>query len=356
MAYWEFLLQREGDRDWLPLETAHVEISEGRYRIIAHSSYQATPVSICLSQVLTDPTPPKRKTLKRVGQTNENGLMVVLPFTPLTPGSWTVSCRAIAPTPWEYGVQLQVLASAAGMDYWDTDLDEAAIAAHIDAAADPAPADLGSHAPAPPSPPPDNLPDHLSLEDLPLRLQLQHQALVAQAAMPVILQGQVTTLSEVEGLPAAGTLWLQLRNPETGAVVHQATQALTLTTLPRRFDWPLALPAGIPTRLVVGELSLWTASDPPQVLAIQGFTITLNLDAVLEVIANQGERSPEASFENLATASTEAEAAAPEAAATPTAVAADRGILPPLAPREIPFRLIYLPTTGLTLPPVIYRP
>ncbi|HEY9888845.1 MAG TPA: hypothetical protein V6D02_10620, partial [Candidatus Obscuribacterales bacterium] len=33
-----------------------------------------------------------------------------------------------------------------------------------------------------------------------------------------------------------------------------------------------------------------------------------------------------------------------------------RGILPPLAPREIPFRLIYLPTTGLTLPPVIYRP
>jgi hypothetical protein len=58
MAYWEFLLQKEGDRDWLPLETAHVEISEGRYRIIAHSSYCEVPVEIRLSQLLTSQNSP----------------------------------------------------------------------------------------------------------------------------------------------------------------------------------------------------------------------------------------------------------------------------------------------------------
>ena len=31
----EFLLQKEGDRAWLPLETPDVEILEGRYRVVA---------------------------------------------------------------------------------------------------------------------------------------------------------------------------------------------------------------------------------------------------------------------------------------------------------------------------------
>jgi len=34
MQSWEFLLQKEGDRVWLPLESPDVEILEGRYRVI----------------------------------------------------------------------------------------------------------------------------------------------------------------------------------------------------------------------------------------------------------------------------------------------------------------------------------
>ena len=131
MAYWEFLLQKEGDRDWLPLETAHVEISEGRYRIIAHTSYCQATVEIYLSQLLAEAVPPRRKVRKRFGQTTENGLMVVIPFTHLTAGSWTVRCTGVsskdetAATDWEYGVQLQVLSVESGLDYWDADLEEA---------------------------------------------------------------------------------------------------------------------------------------------------------------------------------------------------------------------------------------
>jgi len=389
MAYWEFLLQKEGDRDWLPLETAHVEISEGRYRIIAHTSYCETAVDIRLSQILAEPLPPRRKTLKRMGHTNKNGLMVVMPFTHLTPGSWIVKCGAIAapetsaPMSWEYGVELQVLAIESGVEYWDTDLDEAAIAEQL--SSEPVPAESkaladegvpGAEQPSPPSataqeaptPPqavssPPVLDDAFigtpPLEDLPLRLQLQHQALVAHAHDAIALQGQVVSFSQVEGLPGEATLWVLMRNPETGEVVHQTAQALSVAVLPQRFDVPITLPPAVSTRLLIGELSLWTATEPPQILAIQGFTVTLNLDTLLEMVANQAERSSTATFEDLPVPTEVGEPTVEETADGDDALNTQAPFIPKittLSPREIPFRLVYLPSTGLTLPPVIYRP
>ena len=407
MAYWEFLLQKEGDRDWLPLETAHVEISEGRYRIIAHTSYCETPVEIYLSQLLTDQVPPQRKTRKRTGRTTANGLMVVIPYTHLTAGSWTVKCMAASESAdssdrWEYGVQLQVLGIEPGLDYWDSDLEESAPSESIPAgkpsikrsqpqlpqlthqtAASPESETITSQSSSQiPSaddailqqsdpvstvedsnrtpqavseastvPPLDAAP----IQDLPLRLQLQHQAIVAQQQTVLSLQGQVTTFSQVEGLPSEGTLWVQLRDPGTGLVVHRESRSLSLDSIPSRFNCPVCLPENTTSRLLVGELSLWSVLTPPQVLAIQGFTVTLNLDALLEAVANQGEHSTETTFEDLATGASAPENSEAEdtAADTPQATAQ---ISSPLAHREIPFRRIYLPSTGLTLPPVIYRP
>ena len=361
MAYWEFLLQKEGDRDWLPLETAHVEISEGRYRIIAHSSYCQASVDIHLSRLLTGQMPPQRKTLKRAGTTNENGLMVVIPFTHLTPGHWTLTCTATpdaVDAPWQFGVQLEVLAIESGAEYWETELDEASLAEQlthppsmpeasqpIEEATFPTATATWTEADATPANP---FSIQTPLEDLPLRLQLQHQALVAQTTEPLALQGQVMTFSQVEGLAGEGTLWIQLRNPETGAVVHQSAQALSIAALPSRFKVMMPLPNTASTRLLVGELSLWTASDPPQIMAIQGFTVTLNLDALLEVVANQAESTSINTFEDAATASEATES-------SPSDTNQNR-VADPLSPRSVPFRQIYLPSSGLTLPPIIYRP
>jgi hypothetical protein len=386
MAYWEFLLQKEGDLDWLPLETAHVEISEGRYRIIAHTSYGDTAVEISLSHLLADQTPPRRKILKRRGQTNETGLMVVIPFTHLTPGHWMVTCTGADTTTesssaWRYGVQLQVLAIESGVEYWDTDLDEAAIAADLTTteplgmSSDFNPTDAHpAEAPASPAPLPTESTTHdrssagdlppmddrfnatQPLEDLPLRLQLQHQALVANTRSAITLPGQVVSFSAVEGLPGEGTLWLQLRNPETGDIVHQVGYALSIAQLPGRFDLPITLPEVLDTRLLVGELSLWTATESAQILAVQGFTVTLNLDALLEVVANQAERSPETPFEDLTDSTSTADDSVSTTPTDDEAEATTAKLLATLAPREIPFRLVYLPSTGLTLPPVIYRP
>ncbi|NEQ31714.1 MAG: hypothetical protein F6K04_12035 [Leptolyngbya sp. SIO4C5] len=115
MEYWEFLLQKEGDRTWLPLESAEVEILEGRYRLMAHASQANVAVEVRISQLLLDEIPPKRRVLKRQGQTNQDGLMVVMPFTQLQAGTWEVQCVGGDPLndlmgdSWQQTIQFQIL-------------------------------------------------------------------------------------------------------------------------------------------------------------------------------------------------------------------------------------------------------
>ncbi|BAU41800.1 hypothetical protein [Leptolyngbya sp. O-77] len=114
MAFWEFLIQQEGDRSWLPLESPDVEVLEGRYRVVARSSRVNTPVEISIIQTITTEHPPRRRVQKRMGQTNPDGLLVVLPFTRLEPGAWELRCVGdlmsdLVGEGWGYGVKLQVL-------------------------------------------------------------------------------------------------------------------------------------------------------------------------------------------------------------------------------------------------------
>ncbi len=361
MAYWEFLLQQEGDHDWLPLETAHVEILEGRYRIMAHTSHCEVPAEIRLTQVLYDQMPPKRRTLSRAGSTNADGLMLVVPFTHLSAGVWTVQCTSTNPAiAWQYGVQIRVLPLEADPEDWQPDWPEAeggestaalptfqgetggtpALAPDL---SDPWASPVESPAAAVGEPPEIN---PATLGTLPYRLHLQQQALVVQPGVPLALRGEVVAVEPLppSGLPLPTTLWVQLRDPNQGTNLMHERRSLSLAALPTGFEVGLSLPATLETRLLVGEMSLWSATNAPQLLAIQGFTITVNLDQLLETIANQGAAtlSGAAAFTEVGLEGLTAQAAA----AAPT--------IPNV--REVPFRRIYLPAAGLTLPPQIYRP
>ncbi len=127
MADWEFLLQKEGDRSWLPLDTTNVEILEGRYRIIARSARLDTPVAIRINHLALEEHPPKRRTQTRSGQTNNDGLMVVIPFTHLSPGVWEIDCAEAGngQPSWHYSIQLQVLVNDEHSDFWEPDWDKA---------------------------------------------------------------------------------------------------------------------------------------------------------------------------------------------------------------------------------------
>ena len=88
---WEFLLQQEDDRSWLPLESPDVEILEGRYRVMARTAVPDTLMDIRITHESTDELPTKRRTQVRSGQTNETGLLLVIPFTQMQPGVWELA-------------------------------------------------------------------------------------------------------------------------------------------------------------------------------------------------------------------------------------------------------------------------
>ncbi len=88
---WEFLLQQEGDRSWLPLESPDVEILEGRYRVMVKTAMPDTVMDIRITHESTDELPPKRRTQVRSGETSAKGLLLVIPFTQMQPGVWELA-------------------------------------------------------------------------------------------------------------------------------------------------------------------------------------------------------------------------------------------------------------------------
>jgi hypothetical protein len=369
MAYWEFLLQQDGDLTWLPLETGHVEILEGRYRIVAHTSHCDTPVEIHLTQRLAAQMPSKRRFLKRQGQTNDEGLMVVMPFTHLTAGTWTIRCVAAAiaaADPLAYGVQLRVVPVENDPENWTPDWhipEEEPLPEALQALHQPVPTalDIAASGTAPSArlSQPERLEtiedfpelEAESLGSLPLRLRLAQQAFMAQPQQPITLAGDVIATEEASALPGIGTLGVQLRDPAQGNVVARWSRSLTWTSLPTAFELAIPVPDIPDTRLLVGEMSLWQGTTQlPQVMAIQGFTVTTNLALLLETVTQKGD----------GLAFQEAVGGEGDKATTPDqtagAGAADFDGTPPLAMpavREVPFRRIYLPVSGLTLPPQI---
>ncbi|NUN65517.1 hypothetical protein HCU40_12330 [Pseudanabaena biceps] len=95
MENWEFLLQRKGDKSWLPLESPTVEILEGQYRLAARSDLANASVGIAISyRPLADVRhePIQQKLVKRV---SHDGLLIVMPYTSFVPGLWQINCAAV---------------------------------------------------------------------------------------------------------------------------------------------------------------------------------------------------------------------------------------------------------------------
>lgn len=125
MEFWEFLLQKEGDRSWLPLESSKLEILEGRYRVVARSHHVNTPVEIRIIHDATTEMPPVRRTQKRAGRTNKDGLVVIIPYTRLLPGEWELRCTSdlmaeMSGEGWQHTVYLSVQSEVAEED-WQPD-------------------------------------------------------------------------------------------------------------------------------------------------------------------------------------------------------------------------------------------
>lgn len=318
MGYWEFLLQKEGDQSWLPLDTSQVEILEGRYRVMAHTSQVNTPVRIQISQVVRDgqgPAPmgdrnsPKRRTLRRRGEINENGLMVVMPFTRLGEGTWNILCaseegvegrdiqgstgedaagKEISAADWSYAVELQVVAqdSTDDGDWFDDDGDIGDGAAERSAASialnQPAAVNLQAAAAAM-----DEFQAQITAgliaRDSSYGLTLPHTALLGSEGESLGLTATVTgELADTSSL----ALVVRLSDPQTTAAVALAAVPLIIATLPATVNLSVTAPERLSTRLLLGEVGLLAGAE---VVALQRFTVTVDVASLFDAIANHAE-------------------------------------------------------------------
>jgi hypothetical protein len=128
MRNWKFLLQKKGDRGFLPagsrrertsrfwreLKTQSVEIEEGKYRLLGQSNYVSSPVEICLNHQVNLSDRASAYSLKHYRKTNERGLIEISPFFYFAPGIWKISCRGdvfaeMLGESWQENLQLKVL-------------------------------------------------------------------------------------------------------------------------------------------------------------------------------------------------------------------------------------------------------
>jgi hypothetical protein len=357
---WEFLLQKEGDRSWLPLDSPSVEILEGRYRVVARSGRPQAEVEIRVSHLATHEMPPRRRTQKRSGRTNADGLMVVTPYTVMQPGIWELSCCSdvmsdLLGQGWNHLVRLHVLPRDVEADEWDPDWQANSSQTRDEALPPPSPTQSPGPsavptaaaqavptavAPSFPEPPLGNpllqaanqlsqqIADDVAGEfdalveaeaDLPAASLSEATALVGEAINPpppltadhsprqlqillpqasyvvsrggkLTLSGRIVAVEPIAGLGAVERV-ISLRDPQSSQILLHQRDTLSPQTLPAQFTCDLILPLELPTRLMLGEVTLHLSDrsdqhpdQPP--LASQSFTVISALHELLETIAD----------------------------------------------------------------------
>lgn len=307
MEQWEFLLQKEGDRSWLPLESPAVEILEGRYRVVARSGRPSEAVAIRITHQDLEEFPPKRRVHKRTTEISPEGLLLMIPFTRLKPGIWELQCTNETtpenPDPiWQHAMRLMVLPADA---YSDSDLEpETPEAEDAEALYSPTPPETPAVATVPVTPGaiitnagvrlpiapyaqespsvPRTLP--------PLTLSLERDTYVVAWGGQFNLAGQVEVLSEGEIPPISGLeLHVSLRDPQTGKILAQVRQELPEEEPPLFFTCPVAIGAECRTHLILGEVNICRAgvADPQgeeKILASQSLTIVADVDNLMEIV------------------------------------------------------------------------
>jgi hypothetical protein len=113
MEVWKFLIQRAGDRGWRPIETGNLQLTEGKYRIVANSSLIDTQIHTRVTYQNLGEILPQRKSQARDQRTNAKGLVVIIPSTELESGIWQFVCSGLETdgATWHRVLKLRVLPS-----------------------------------------------------------------------------------------------------------------------------------------------------------------------------------------------------------------------------------------------------
>ncbi|AKG22073.1 hypothetical protein [Calothrix sp. 336/3] len=348
MEHWQFLIQKQGDRSWQPLETANLEISAGRYRVVARSSIYNTDVEVRVTYLSTLEVPPKRRIYKRSRRTSPEGLMAVIPYTYLQPGNWEIKCSGdlmseMLGKSWSYSFQLQVLPPTQEGENTDSPQPDVALETDIPKPSEvvatrensdsvaivPSEGDANSDAteidqPVHPvwlqgesaeqiiqnlvelalpdsqelleTPAEEEIPTTVPI--YPLEVILPQETYMTSWGEQIHIHGQIYQNSQISApewqITANQTeLRVELRSPETGEILIQETQVFHVAALPWEFTVAIAPPKESKSKLLLGEITLHHLDDSSGTshpLSQKSFTVTANvteLVALSETISQQ---------------------------------------------------------------------
>jgi hypothetical protein len=272
MEYWQFFLQQQGEVSgtgqasgaWLPVKMPQIEVTAGKYGAIARTSLINTDVEIRITYQAMGEKPLLRKFYQRSRRTNAEGVVVILPFTDLKPGTWELDCtgKQIPDTHSQFGnfgwrqrLQIDVLPPVDGTDTQS------------------------------------NFPQWF--------LTLESENLVVDRGQSLTLAGQINAVnigSWDSVFPAQ--LQIQIREPQNSQILLDFRQAVSAESLPVQFSLPIELPSDLQTCLLLGEITLIDAQQ--QALASQSFQITIDLEKLLSLVKLPGESGDSQPQSNLA--------------------------------------------------------
>ncbi|WP_017656087.1 hypothetical protein [Fortiea contorta] len=342
MEHWQFLIQKQGDRSWHPLESLNGEILQGRYRVLARSNRPNVDVYVRVTHSSTEELPPKRRIQKRSRRTNSEGLMAVLPFTDFLPGIWELQCSGdvmsdILGKSWQYSVSFSVVSSLAPVAVLDDGESQESDFLHLIVAntvvESPVPLD-DTHPqttedavidqPVSPVwlrgdtaeqilqnlidlalPSSETSSENETVEDnsaallpAPLSLTLEREIYVARWGQPLTISGEVEVKADepcVQNLYAL-ELEIELRSPLKSTVLSQIRQPLTNQVPPFSIEYAIAIPAECESKLILADITLhgaFTDVGEIGVLASHAFTITADVTELLAIATTAQSHTPD---------------------------------------------------------------
>lgn len=285
MSMWQFLIQREGDRAWLPIE-AGGEIPEGRYRLAARTSYVNTPVVVEIIYV-EKTEQPQPKMQRRACQTNTSGLLMVFPYSKIPIGTLTIRCLVHTKAALQnYAIQFHIVSQdlneRSSWDNWQLSTPDRTKATCGDE-------------------------QRMLLENFAekcissAQLQVTSETLMATKGEPLLIEGHMQLEAEQAGIGQSwqGRLRVTLYDPQTAtASIQQDCPVHTTVLAPVMrlpFQYPVLIPDQVTTHVLLAELALHNANDAPtaEPLATASLVVTVNWQDLLTVLHNSSTEGSE---------------------------------------------------------------
>ncbi|TPX29330.1 hypothetical protein [Cylindrospermopsis raciborskii] len=328
MENWQFLIQKQGDRHWQSLDSSRLEISLGRYRVLARSHLVNQQVEVLITHSLPWADQSKKLIVQGTRRSNQDGLIAVLPFTDLQEGIWELQCwgRVGEDESWQYSLVLGVsspdedgLTENNNQIHAETEYSEYG---SDDASGDPILSTMEDFINQPASPvfsggktaeeifqrvidftSPQSQGEYLSgtsvpqSPSLPLELFLEQNTYIVNWGKPFSLNGYgILSSSKQLTSPSLSSvkiyqvhLSVQVRSPGESKILLDFPQHLsTEELLPFAFSHNLTIPHDCISQLLLATINLYgsfTPHDQVILLASHPFTITAEFDQLLPLIS-----------------------------------------------------------------------